>query len=56
VQRLIASTVDGLGGLDVLVNNAGIDKQVPLLQMSLTEWDLVLRTPEDKQAEALVPG
>ncbi len=43
-QRLIATTVDGLGGLDVLVNNAGIQKQVPLLQMSLTEWDLVLRT------------
>lgn len=44
VQRLIATTVDGLGGLDVLVDNAGIEKQVPLLQMSLTEWDVVLRT------------
>lgn len=44
VQRLVAATVDGLGGLDLLVNNAGIEKQILLLQMSLPDWDAVIRT------------
>jgi glucose 1-dehydrogenase len=44
VQRLVATTVDGLGGLDLLVNNAGIEKQIPLLQMGLSDWEAVIRT------------
>jgi glucose 1-dehydrogenase len=44
VQRLVADTVKELGGLDLLVNNAGIEKQIPLLEMSLQDWDAVLQT------------
>ena len=31
-------------GLDLLVNNAGIEKQVPLLHMSLGDWESVIQT------------
>jgi glucose 1-dehydrogenase len=44
VERLVAQTVEALGGLDLLVNNAGIEKQIPLVDMSLRDWDAVLRT------------
>jgi len=37
VKRMVATTVAEVGGLDLLVNNAGIEKQVPLLQMSLDD-------------------
>jgi glucose 1-dehydrogenase len=42
--RLIAQASEQLGGLDLLVNNAGIEKQVPLLELSLADWEAVLRT------------
>jgi glucose 1-dehydrogenase len=44
VVAMVAKVTDTLGGLDLLVNNAGIEKQVPLLEMPLAEWDAVLRT------------
>ena len=34
--------VAALGGLDVLVNNAGINRDGPLLDMSEADWDAVL--------------
>jgi len=37
-QRGIAATLETFGGLDVLVNNAGIEIAKPLLQMSVEEW------------------
>jgi glucose 1-dehydrogenase len=44
VERLVAQAAKQLGGRDLLVNNAGIEKQVPLLDLSLEEWSAVLRT------------
>ncbi len=35
----MAAAVDGLGGLDVLVNNAGAFETVPLEKISVAEWD-----------------
>jgi glucose 1-dehydrogenase len=44
VQRLVAETATEFGGLDVLVNNAGIEKRIPLLEMRLDDWNAVLQT------------
>jgi glucose 1-dehydrogenase len=44
VKRMVKQTKDELGGLDLLVNNAGIEKQIPLLEMELKDWEAVLQT------------
>jgi len=41
---MVARAATQFGGVDLLVNNAGIEKQVPLLEMSLEDWSAVLRT------------
>ncbi|TDC90458.1 SDR family oxidoreductase [Actinomadura sp. 7K507] len=42
VDRLIGTAVDTLGGLDVMVANAGIVTAAPLLDLSTAEWDRVM--------------
>ena len=44
VKRLVEQTQQQLGGLNLLVNNAGIEKQIPVLEMSLSDWNRVLQT------------
>ena len=39
VRRMVQQTVERLGRLTVLVNNAGIEKQTPFLEKSEEEWD-----------------
>jgi NAD(P)-dependent dehydrogenase (short-subunit alcohol dehydrogenase family) len=41
--RLITQAVDTFGGLDVLVNNAGIVRDRMLVNLSEQEWDAVVR-------------
>jgi NAD(P)-dependent dehydrogenase (short-subunit alcohol dehydrogenase family) len=38
---LVARAADGLGGLDVLINNAGVFPRVPMLEMRERDWDHV---------------
>jgi 3-oxoacyl-[acyl-carrier protein] reductase len=38
----LVATADGLGGLDIVVNNAGITRDRMLFNMSDEEWDLVI--------------
>jgi 3-oxoacyl-[acyl-carrier protein] reductase len=42
VDALIASAVEKMGRLDVLVNNAGLGGQTPVVDMTDDEWDRVL--------------
>jgi len=35
---------EGLGGIDVLINNAGVTRQAPALQQTLEDWDAVVNT------------
>jgi NAD(P)-dependent dehydrogenase (short-subunit alcohol dehydrogenase family) len=41
--RMIASAIDTFGGLDTLVCNAGIVRDRMLVNMSIDEWDAVMR-------------
>ncbi|CAM3868810.1 glucose 1-dehydrogenase [Cohnella lubricantis] len=40
--RIMAAAVDTFGGVDILINNAGLGIWKPPLELSLDEWDSVL--------------
>ncbi len=40
----VARIESEVGPIDILVNNAGIIKRIPLVEMSVEEWDQVIRT------------
>ncbi len=42
IERMVRETVQKLGKLDVLVNNAGIEEFEPFLEKTEQEWDRVL--------------
>jgi 3-oxoacyl-[acyl-carrier protein] reductase len=42
VDRLAAETIERFGGIDVLVNNAGVLRIGPSLEISEEEWNLVI--------------
>lgn len=41
-KRMVRETIEAFGGLDALVNNAGIESEAPFLEMSLEEWEKVI--------------
>ena len=42
-ERLVQSAIDTFGGLDILINNAGILRDRMLTNMSEEEWDAVIK-------------
>ncbi len=47
VEAMIAETVVSLGGIDILVSNAGLRRQTPFLEMSYDEWREILSVALD---------
>ena len=45
VQRFVAGAVGELGRIDVLINNAGIAKPQPFLEITRENWENHLRNP-----------
>ena len=43
-SRMVKETVDRFGGLDVLVNNAGVGRFAPIHEMSLEDWHTQIDT------------
>ena len=41
-KAMVAAVQDGLGPIDVLINNAGVFPRVPFLEMTERDWDQVL--------------
>ncbi|MEU3270819.1 glucose 1-dehydrogenase [Saccharomonospora sp. NPDC006951] len=44
VTAAVGELTERHGGVDILVNNAGFQHRQPLLELSLTQWESVLRT------------
>jgi gluconate 5-dehydrogenase len=44
VNNAVATIENEVGTIDILVNNAGIIKRVPMLEMSVADFDQVIRT------------
>ncbi len=44
VHNLVKSTLENFKAIHILVNNAGITRHVPLLEMTEEDWDIVLDT------------
>jgi 3-oxoacyl-[acyl-carrier protein] reductase len=42
VNAMIASAVDELGGLDVLINNAGTSQREPFIEITPQHWDRII--------------
>jgi NAD(P)-dependent dehydrogenase (short-subunit alcohol dehydrogenase family) len=42
IEAMVAAVEEGLGAIDVLVNNAGVFPRVPFLELSESDWDYVL--------------
>jgi 2-deoxy-D-gluconate 3-dehydrogenase len=47
VQHVVDSVVKELGGIDILLNNAGIIRRAPLLEFSEKDWDDVIRINQE---------
>jgi NAD(P)-dependent dehydrogenase (short-subunit alcohol dehydrogenase family) len=50
VQAMVSAAREGLGPIDVLINNAGVFPRVPFLEMTERDWDHVLDVCRERAA------
>ena len=43
IDSMVKSTVDGLGRVDIAVNNAGITRDIPIMDVKQADWDRIFR-------------
>src|SRR6266851_6145315 len=55
VQAMVSAAREGLGPIDVPINNAGVFPRVPFLEMTERDWDHVLDVCRERAA-AYVKG
>jgi len=58
VARMVDGAIPSVGGIDILVTNAGLRRQTPFLQMTLAEWREIISVALDGAfilARAVVP-
>ena len=46
VTQIVEKTVKELGGIDILLNNAGIIRRAPILEFTEKDWDEVIQVNE----------
>lgn len=59
VNTYISKIEKEVGAIDILVNNAGIIKRIPITEMTVAEWEEVIRTDLTSPfivSKAVVPG
>lgn len=59
VEQMMAAVIAGMGGVDIVVSNAGLRRQTPFLDMQLEEWREILSVALDGAfilAKATVPS
>lgn len=44
VEAMVRIAVERFGGVDVLINNAGLSRMKPMAELSIEEWDYVINT------------
>ena len=42
-ERIVDAAVERLGGVHVLVNNAAVNRRMPILEMDAESWDWITR-------------
>lgn len=42
VQKFVADVKEKFGPIDILINNAGVIKRIPMIEMSVDQWDQVI--------------
>lgn len=42
-ERLVTAAIDRFGGVHVLVNNAAVNRRMPILEMDRASWDWIMR-------------
>ncbi|MCH3986930.1 MAG: gluconate 5-dehydrogenase [Lachnospiraceae bacterium] len=59
VQAFVKDVEEKVGPIDILINNAGIIKRVPMIEMSVAQWDQVINvdlTGPFICSKAVIPG